>query len=62
MVELEAVERLLPIHFAQVISYLKVMGQPLGLLMNFHVPLLSSGLRRVVLSRRPFGVLGAFGG
>jgi GxxExxY protein len=51
VVELKAVDQLLPIHTGQVISCLRIMGQPLGLLINFKVPLLPRGLRRVVLSR-----------
>jgi GxxExxY protein len=52
LVELKAVEALAPIHKAQVISYLKATGLPLGLLINFNVPLLRSGIQRVVLSQR----------
>jgi GxxExxY protein len=50
IVELKAVPQLLPIHQAQVISYLKAFQQPLALLINFHVPVLPVGLRRVVVS------------
>ena len=49
-VELKAVEALAPIHKAQVISYLKATGLQLGLLINFNVPVLRSGVQRVVLS------------
>jgi GxxExxY protein len=48
VVELKAVEGLSPIHQAQVISYLKATGLNLGLLINFNVTMLKSGLRRVV--------------
>ena len=41
---------LAPIHQAQVISYLKVTGLVLGLLINFSVPILKDGIRRVILS------------
>ena len=51
IVELKAVEALAPIHQAQVISYLKTTRLPLGLLINFNVPLLSKGVKRVILSR-----------
>jgi GxxExxY protein len=51
IVELKAVSQILPIHVAQVISYLKAFGQPLGLLINFQVPVLPAGVRRVVHSR-----------
>ena len=50
LVELKAVEILAPIHTAQVISYLKATGHHLGLLINFNVPALRAGIRRVVLS------------
>ena len=50
IVELKSVPQLLPIYVAQVISYLKAFRQPLGLLINFHVPLLQAGIRRIVLS------------
>ena len=51
IVELKAVPQVLPIHVAQLISYLKAYRQPLGLLINFQVPLLPAGIRRVVWSR-----------
>ena len=47
VVELKAVERLHPIHLAQVITYLKLTGCPAGLLMNFNSIVLRNGLRRV---------------
>lgn len=47
IVELKAVERLEPIHEAQLLSYLRLSGCPLGLLVNFNVPLLKSGIRRL---------------
>jgi GxxExxY protein len=50
VVELKAVPQLLPIHVAQVISYLKAARKPLGLLLNFHVPVLQAGIKRVILS------------
>jgi GxxExxY protein len=48
IVELKAAERLLPIHMAQILSYLKLSGCKLGFLINFHVPHLREGIRRVV--------------
>ncbi len=51
VVELKAVDSRAPIHTAQIISYLKVLAVPLGLLINFNVPILRSGIRRVVLSQ-----------
>lgn len=49
VVEVKAVEALLPIHQAQLLSYLKLGGWKLGLLINFHAPLLREGIKRVVL-------------
>jgi GxxExxY protein len=45
----KATDRLAPLHQAQVMSYLKVSGLRVGLLMNFNVPVLPDGLRRIVL-------------
>ena len=50
IVELKAVEKLLPVHKAQVISYLKARGATLALLINFNERLLKDGIQRVVLS------------
>jgi len=50
IVELKAVESLLPIHKAQVLSYLKAVNEPLGLLINFKVGVLRDGVQRVVLT------------
>jgi GxxExxY protein len=49
VVELKAVTELLPVHHAQVLTYLKLRRQPLGLLINFNVPVLKDGIRRIVL-------------
>ena len=50
IVELKAVDALASIHSAQVISYLKMTGHQLGLLINFNVPILREGIKRIVLS------------
>lgn len=47
VVELKAVEQLLPVHQAQVITYLKLAGKAVGLLLNFNAVLLKDGIRRV---------------
>ncbi|MBV6496152.1 MAG: GxxExxY protein [Acidobacteria bacterium ACB1] len=47
IVELKAVESIHPIHEAQVISYLKLSGKKLGLLINFNVNLLKNGIKRL---------------
>jgi GxxExxY protein len=49
-VEIKAVSALLPIHQAQLISYLKMTGLQLGLLINFNVPLLKNGIKRVIFN------------
>ena len=48
IVELKAVEKLLPLHTAQLLSYLKLSDRRVGLLINFNVPHLRQGIRRVV--------------
>ena len=49
IVELKAVEALAPIHQAQLLSYLKLSGKPIGLLINFHTPHLKDGIKRFVV-------------
>ena len=51
LVELKAVAKLLPIHEAQLWSYLKLSGIQVGLLINFHVVHLKDGIKRMVNSR-----------
>jgi len=48
IVELKAVEGLLPIHEAQLLTYLKLSGMTLGLLINFNVAMLKQGIKRIV--------------
>ncbi|NOT02092.1 MAG: GxxExxY protein [Phycisphaerales bacterium] len=48
VVELKAVDALLPIHEAQLLTYLKLGGWKVGLLINFNVPLLKNGSKRLV--------------
>jgi len=52
VVELKAVEELLPIHTAQVLTYLRLGGWRVGLLINFNVPVLKHGMRRPALGFR----------
>ncbi|MEK7867626.1 MAG: GxxExxY protein [Planctomycetota bacterium] len=47
--ELKAVEYVLPVHRAQLLSYLRLTGKPLGFLINFHVPLFKQGIHRLIL-------------
>jgi len=49
ILELKTVERLLPVHEAQTITYLRLSGLAVGLLMNFNVPVLRDGIKRFVL-------------
>ena len=49
VVELKSVERLMPIHDAQLLTYLRLANKTVGLLINFNVPILKQGIRRKVL-------------
>ncbi len=49
IVELKAVEAILPVHTAQMLTYLKLTGHRVGLLINFNVPLIRDGIKRIVL-------------
>jgi GxxExxY protein len=48
VLELKTVEHLLPIHSAQLLTYLKLSGKKIGLLMNFNEPILTKGVKRLV--------------
>ena len=48
IIELKAVEQLLPVHQAQLLSYLKLTGKCMGFLINFNVPVLKLGFKRMV--------------
>lgn len=54
VVEVKAVERLLPVHVAQVIGYLRLTGIRAGLLVNFHTETIQRGLRRLELPQKSF--------
>ena len=58
IVELKAVESIVPVHLAQVLSYLKLGGLRLGLLINFNVPELPRGIKRCINSSSSLGGLG----
>jgi GxxExxY protein len=49
IVELKSVTKLMPIHEAQLLSYLKLSGHRVGLLINFHVPHLKDGIKRLAM-------------
>jgi GxxExxY protein len=48
IVEIKCVEKVLPVHSAQLLSYLRLTGVKLGLLINFNVPRLTQGVRRII--------------
>ncbi len=48
ILELKAIDRLEPVHEAQLLSYLRLSGCSVGLLINFNVPVLRRGIRRMV--------------
>lgn len=54
IIELKSVERLSPVHQKQLLTYLRITGRPLGLLMNFGEDLLMNGISRVINNRSSF--------
>jgi GxxExxY protein len=50
LVELKSVERILAVHKAQLLSYMKLLKMPVGLLINFHEPILKDGITRLILN------------
>ncbi|HVZ18431.1 MAG TPA: GxxExxY protein, partial [Terriglobales bacterium] len=50
VLELKAVESLTGVHEAQLLSYLRLLKKPVGLLINFHAPVLKDGIRRRVFN------------
>jgi GxxExxY protein len=53
IVEIKVVDKLAPVHAAQLLTYLRITGCGVGLLINFNVPQLRDGIRRVVLGSVP---------
>lgn len=49
VVELKAIEAVLPIHEAQLLTYLRLSGKRLGLLINFNVQMIKNGIKRIIL-------------
>ncbi len=49
VVEIKSVGKLLPVHSAQLMTYMRLLGRSSGLLMNFNVPLLPQGIKRILL-------------
>lgn len=52
LVEIKVVSALLPVHEAQALTYMRLLGLEVGLLINFNVPVLRQGIQRLVLDRR----------
>jgi GxxExxY protein len=59
LVELKSAETVLPIHKAQLLSYLRLSGKEVGLLINFNVEHLKNGIKRIINSRPKFSVASA---
>lgn len=53
VVEIKSVDRLAPVHPKQVLTYLRLLGFPVGLLINFGVPSLRDGIKRIVNNLPP---------
>lgn len=51
LVELKACEKLLPVHRAQTLSYLRLANKPLGFLINFNIPVIKNGIVRIINDR-----------
>lgn len=56
ILELKAIEQLAPVHEAQLLSYLRLAGKRLGLLINFNVPVLKDGIKRIINGRLAISV------
>jgi iron complex transport system substrate-binding protein len=54
LIELKSVERIAPVHLKQVLTYLRLMNLPLGLLMNFGAATFREGIKRVANGHGPF--------
>jgi GxxExxY protein len=55
VLEVKSVKSLLPVHDAQILTYMRLAGIEKGLLVNFNVPVLVHGIRRLILTRAPLG-------
>ncbi len=54
IVELKSVEKLAPVHAKQLLTYLRITGSPVGLLMNFGEAMLKDGIRRIINDRTDY--------
>jgi GxxExxY protein len=62
VVELKAVDKLTKVHEAQLLTYMRLLNAPVGLLINFNVKMLKDGIVRRVLTRTPLSALGDLSG
>jgi GxxExxY protein len=58
VLEIKAVEKLNPIHTAQILTYMKLLNKQLGLLVNFNTEFLQDGIHRVIAKTVPFSAPG----
>ena len=49
VVELKSIDKVMPIHRAQILTYMRLLSSPVGLILNFNAPLLKEGVHRLVL-------------
>lgn len=54
IIEIKSVERLAPVHSKQVLTYLRMSGQPLGLLMNFGAEVFRDSIKRIIDNRSDY--------
>ena len=54
VIEVKSLERLAPVHSKQLLTYLRLMDQPLGLLMNFGADLFRNGIKRIINNRSDY--------
>jgi iron complex transport system substrate-binding protein len=54
IIEVKSLEKLAPVHSKQLLTYLRLMNQPLGLLMNFGADMFRDGLKRVINNRSDY--------
>jgi GxxExxY protein len=52
IIELKSIETMLPVHEAQLLTYMRLSGKQVGLLINFNVPILKMGIRRCILNKQ----------
>lgn len=59
IIELKSIESIHPVHKAQILTYLKLSGLPIGFLVNFNVPLIKNGVQRFVNNHSSFSATSA---